>query len=140
MVVDDEPVQRRTAKRVLGQLGYSVVTAESGEAALELFERCDPAQPYHLVILDMVMAGALDGLATLEQLRLRSPSQKAMMVSGYAPERMSQDAAGANVTWLAKPYTASALAEAVREALGLGEVQIYARPNPPRSSAVPRGS
>lgn len=117
LVVDDEPVQLRTAKRILCQLGYRVVTADSGEAAVELFVNSMGSEPFDLVILDMLMPGALNGLATLKVLRERVPAQKALMASGYAPGKMSREAAENGIGWLPKPYTPAALASAVRLAL-----------------------
>lgn len=117
LVVDDERVQLRTAQRILGQLGYRVSTAESGAAAIALFEREFDLDPYQLVILDMLMPGSLNGLATLKQMRNRKPSQKALVATGYAPEQMNCKAADNGVCWLAKPYTAAGLARAVRTAL-----------------------
>lgn len=117
LVVDDELVQLRTAKRVLSQLGYRVVTVESGAAAVDVFANCLHDEPFHLVILDMLMPGALNGLATLKILRQHVPAQKALMVSGYAPGPMSREATENGVGWLPKPYTPAALASAVRLAL-----------------------
>lgn len=117
LVVDDERVQLRTAQRVLRQLGYRVSTAESGSEAIGLFEQNLREDPFQLVILDMLMPGSLNGLATLKQLRKREPLQKVLLASGYAPEQMSREAAENGVLWLGKPYTAEGLACAVRAAL-----------------------
>ena len=117
LVVDDELVQLRTAKRILCQLGYRVQTVDSGEAAVDIFLRSLDGEPFHLVILDMLMPGALNGLATLKELRQHVPDQKALMASGYAPGQMSREVTENGVGWLPKPYTSAALASAVRLAL-----------------------
>lgn len=113
LVIDDEPVQLRTARRVLEHLGYSVVTAASGEAGLALLQQPDTNTDFDLVIVDMMMPG-LDGLATLERIRALRPEQKALIVTGYTPpqaDRSGEDA------WLRKPYTHQSLSRAVRRAL-----------------------
>jgi DNA-binding LacI/PurR family transcriptional regulator/signal transduction histidine kinase/ActR/RegA family two-component response regulator len=117
LVVDDERVQLRTAQRVLRQLGYRVSTAESGMAAVALFEQNLADDPFSLVILDIMMPGSLNGLATLERLRISRPGQKALFATGYAPEQLARESGDASTPWLAKPYTAAALAIAVRNAL-----------------------
>jgi CheY-like chemotaxis protein len=117
LVVDDEQVQLRTAQRLLKQLGYQVWTASSGAAAIELFDRHLEQEPFELVILDVMMPGALNGLDTLRALRKRNERQKALLASGYAPEQLERNAAELSTRWLAKPYTREALASAVRSAL-----------------------
>lgn len=117
LVVDDEHVQLRTAQRLLKQLGYRVWTASSGAAAIELFEQHLEHEPFQLVILDVMMPGAYNGLDTLRELRKHEPSQRALLASGYAPEQLERSAAGLSTRLLAKPYTREALASAVRKVL-----------------------
>lgn len=132
LVVDDEQLQLRTARRLLTQLGYRVSTANSGGAALELFERDCHEEPFDLVILDVMMPGSLNGLETLRELRKHNPYQKALLASGYAPQELEQNAADLSTDWLAKPYTRDALARAVRSAIG------SSGPNPFRSPSASR--
>ena len=113
LVIDDEPVQLRTARRVLENLGYSVVTAPSGEIGLGLLHNGDAPSEFDLVIVDMMMPG-MDGLATLERIRAIRPVQKALIVTGYTP--LEADRGGSD-PWLRKPYTQHSLSRAVRRAL-----------------------
>src|SRR6185295_15649088 len=69
LVVDDETVQLRTAQRLLRHLGYAVETAQSGEKAIEMCAGVERANPFDLLIVDMVMPGGLDGLATVARIR-----------------------------------------------------------------------
>lgn len=117
LVVDDEHVQLRTAQRLLKQLGYRVWTASSGAAAIALFEQHLEQEPFQLIILDVMMPGAYNGLDTLRELRKKKPNQRALLASGYAPEQLERNAADLSTRWLAKPYTREALASAVRNAL-----------------------
>ena len=117
LVVDDERVQLRTAQRILSKLGYRVETADSGTAALAIFERHLADDPFELVVLDVMMPGALNGPATLERMRHLRPRQKAVFATGYAPKQLARETPDTATPWLAKPYTAAALARAVRDAL-----------------------
>ncbi|HET9933849.1 MAG TPA: ATP-binding protein, partial [Polyangiaceae bacterium] len=117
LVVDDESLQLRVARRILGKLGYTVVTSNSGDAALELYSSTESAERFDLVIVDMMMPGTLNGIATIEQMRKLRPEQKALVATGFAPERMETLASERGLAWLAKPYTLSGLSEAVRNVL-----------------------
>jgi CheY-like chemotaxis protein len=121
-IVDAEAVQLRTAQRILSHLGYSVDTARSGESAIELCAAAGEDNAFDLLIVDMVMPGGLDGLATIAQIRARRPSQKVLIASGYAPEHLNEAARQRGLPWLAKPYTPASLAAAVRGTLN-GAVQ-----------------
>ena len=66
LVVDDERVNREILSRMLVRHGYDVLTADSGEAALE---RLDEQLP-DLVLLDVIMTG-LNGFDVLRVIRDR---------------------------------------------------------------------
>jgi two-component system cell cycle sensor histidine kinase/response regulator CckA len=138
LVVDDDVVQLRTARRVLAQLGYSVTTVDSGESALELCGGNNVVARFDLVIVDMVMRGDLNGVATVERLRQTTPDQKALIVSGFAPEQMESLAHDRGLRWLAKPYTTAQLASAVRAALdgGAPEMSTESIPPPPNVEMI----
>jgi DNA-binding LacI/PurR family transcriptional regulator/signal transduction histidine kinase/CheY-like chemotaxis protein len=114
LVVDDEPMQLRTASRILEQLGYKVTIASSGEAAVALFDRRPQDSEFELVIVDMMMPG-MDGLMTLERIRSTRPEQRALVVTGYAPQQADSEMRG--LAWLRKPYTSASLGHAVHVAL-----------------------
>ena len=129
LVVDDEEGQLRTARRTLTQLGYDVVTASSGEAALDVYARFGP-ESFDLVVLDVVMPGGIDGRETLERLRVLQPPQAVLMVSGWAPEQMGVISKDRGLSWLSKPYSVTDFAAAVQRALGPS----------PTPSAAPRAA
>jgi DNA-binding response OmpR family regulator len=66
LVVDDDPVLRVIAAESLSSIGFEVVEAETGEAALDLSE----ARPPDLILLDLNLPGR-DGLSTCEVMRSR---------------------------------------------------------------------
>jgi PAS domain S-box-containing protein len=114
LVVDDDPVQRDVTSKLLDKLGYQVSTAASGEQALMMFAD----RRRQLLILDMVMPAGIDGAETYRQALELNPSQRAIIVSGFAGSDRVQKAldlgAGA---FLKKPLTLIALASAVRKEL-----------------------
>lgn len=119
LIVDDDPMQLRTGRRVLGRLGYAVDTLENAKHALELFANASAGgtSPYDLVILDMMLNDDWDGLLLFERIREFFPGQRAIIASGHAPNERVQYAVDQGVEWLAKPYTVKALASAVVLAL-----------------------
>jgi phosphoserine phosphatase RsbU/P len=128
LVVDDEPIQLRTASRLLNHLGYEVETLSSGSRAYERFLEAERGvvgriditkSPYDLVILDMLLREELDGLQVFQQIQSLFPRQKAIIASGHAPPERAALAIEKGLRWLTKPYTTSALAHAVQEALTL---------------------
>jgi len=119
LVVDDEPIQLRTGRRVLVRLGYDVEVMDSGVRAYELFSRAVPSgqSPFDLVIMDMVLGEALDGLQVIEQIHRLFPALKVIVVSGHAPTERAELAVKKGLTWLGKPYEMETLAETVQRVL-----------------------
>jgi DNA-binding LacI/PurR family transcriptional regulator/signal transduction histidine kinase/CheY-like chemotaxis protein len=119
LIVDDEPIQLRTGRRVLVRLGYQVEIMESGLRAYELFSRAVASgqSPFDLVIMDMQLGEVHDGLQIIEQVQRLFPAQKAIIASGHAPTARAELAMRKGVLWLSKPYGMDALAETVQRAL-----------------------
>jgi len=112
LVVDDDPGVRCVTVECLQEIGYSVLEADSGRAALALLERGDP---FDLVVMDQVMPG-LSGQETARLARRTSPGLKVLFMSGYAG--IAGYAADArHDSWLAKPFRAELLVGAVSTAL-----------------------
>ncbi len=83
LLVDDEPLIRKSCTRMLSKLGYEVVTVENGEAALQTFEE-DPMR-FEIVILDFIMPG-INGSETFDRLiRIRS-DVRVFISSGYSKD------------------------------------------------------
>ncbi len=71
LVVDDDPMNRKTLRLYLQKEGYVVDTAENGQQALDRLRaasRPQGPQPFDLILLDLVMPG-MDGIAVLERIR-----------------------------------------------------------------------
>jgi CheY-like chemotaxis protein len=103
LVVDDDPMARRTLARTLRQRGHAVTEAADGEAALA---RCSGPDPPRIVILDWMMPG-LSGCEVCQRLRDMAAGPYFYVILLTAKNR-HQDvlggfAAGADV-FMTKPY------------------------------------
>lgn len=114
MVVDDSALSRRTLRRILEGAGYSVVEAEEGMAALELYfiEKPD------LVLLDLVMKG-MYGLDVLSKLRELDAGARVIVASAdiQTSTRTLVEEAGAS-DFINKPFSTENVLGAVNTALG----------------------
>lgn len=113
LLVEDEAMVRAVAERALARQGYTVLTAENGEAALELLQTS--AKP-DLLISDVVMP-TMDGPTMVRHARKRYPDLKIIFMSGYAEEQLRKSIDLDNVAFLPKPFSVQQLAEAARGAL-----------------------
>ncbi|WP_448503206.1 response regulator [Sphingomonas sp.] len=113
LLVEDEAMVRAVAERALARQGYKVLTAEHGEAALDLLEECGRPD---LLISDVVMP-IMDGPTMVRKVRERYPDLPILFMSGYAEEQLRRSIDIDNVAFLPKPFSVQQLAEAAREAL-----------------------
>ncbi len=122
LVVDDDPMQLRTARRVLERSGHVVTPHASGREALTLFERARDGgartSPFDLVVLDMLLNETDDGLTLAEHITAMFPEQRCVIVSGHAPTERGLRAVERGLTWLSKPYTADQLTRTIDSAFG----------------------
>ena len=114
LAVEDDARVRRVAVSRLIDLGYEVIEAENGAAALErLKQHSDIA----LLFTDVVMPGGMTGDELAEIVRRERPEIKVLFTSGYAEPEIAGRELAASGSWLKKPYTARELAERLRELL-----------------------
>jgi CheY-like chemotaxis protein len=113
IVVDDEPIIRSLARRILQRAGYEVLEAENGYQCLRIFEENRP--DVVMVVLDQRMDG-LTGLETLERLRQMEPELPCILSSGQAtgPDDIPSSLNN-NISLLQKPYRADALSQMAGE-------------------------
>ena len=120
LVVDDEEIVRNVCESVLTLAGFKVLTAASGELAIECCATGDPA--IDLVVLDLTMPG-LDGRKTLAGLREAGHDFPVLMISAYGVGD-ALDAEQRPTSFLQKPFAAAALQGEARRLLQLvGKVQ-----------------
>jgi two-component system cell cycle sensor histidine kinase/response regulator CckA len=113
LLVEDEPMVRSVAERALTRHGYTVITADNGEDALEIIARNEPID---LLISDVVMPG-MDGPTMVREARQSRPDLKILFMSGYAEEQLRKSIDIENVAFLPKPFSVTDLAEAARRAV-----------------------
>jgi two-component system cell cycle sensor histidine kinase/response regulator CckA len=113
LLVEDEPMVRSVAERALTRHGYTVITADNGEDALEIIARNEPID---LLISDVVMPG-MDGPTMVREARQSRPDLKILFMSGYAEEQLRKSIDIENVNFLPKPFSVTELAEAARRAV-----------------------
>jgi two-component system cell cycle sensor histidine kinase/response regulator CckA len=114
LLVEDEPMVRSVAERALTRHGYKVITADNGEAALDILDR---GEPIDLLVSDVVMPG-MDGPTMVREARKSRPDLKILFMSGYAEEQLRKSIDIENVNFLPKPFSVTELAEAARRAVG----------------------
>ena len=115
VVEDDIRVRQLTIKR-LKLIGYQVLEASDGPAALEILERGDAID---LVFTDLIMPGGLSGREVATRARELRPGVKVLLTSGYAEELVhGDDLQREQLKVLRKPYEQADLVAALREVLG----------------------
>jgi PAS domain S-box-containing protein len=116
LLVEDDRRVRRISVRRLKELGYAVIEAESGPAALKLLEGNDGS--IDLLFTDVVMAGGMTGVDLAHAARRRRPELKVLFTSGYAePAIITNGLLATNAGWLGKPYGIDELDAKLRELL-----------------------
>jgi len=115
MVVEDDVQVRHTVVDMLLGLGYTVLQAEHGEAALALLAQ---AGPVDLLLTDVVMPGAVPSTDLARLARLARPGLAVLFTSGHAHDVLMQGGRLAPcVELLSKPYGREQLARTVRRVL-----------------------
>lgn len=116
LVVEDEPAVRLLVANLLQRCGYTVLTAATGVAALEVWkEHQDKIQ---LLLTDMIMPGGMTGRELAERLRAERQSLKVIYTSGYSVDILEKAPALVDgFNFLQKPYQSAKLAQTVRNCL-----------------------
>jgi signal transduction histidine kinase/DNA-binding response OmpR family regulator len=115
LVVEDDAEVRLTAVEMLMQLGYKVLTAADGDAALEFV---DSDLQIDLLFTDVVMPGTVKSVELAQRAALRSPAIPVLFTSGYTRDEIFHHGKlDAGVTLLSKPYRRDDLASKVRGVL-----------------------
>ena len=113
LVAEDEEAVRALAVQSLQRSGYQVIASASGEEAIRLAGAFDGT--IDLLLTDVVMPG-MKGPELAARLRALRPGLKVLLMSGYAADVVTPGDLR-NATMVSKPFSPSALARAVRNAL-----------------------
>ncbi len=115
LVVDDESSVLDITRRTLESFGYQVITAEDGAVGIARY--AEHRGRIELVLTDMMMP-VMDGAALVSALRRINADVPVIVASGYTPDVMDRQAEESGARYfLAKPFTAEQLMNAVRRAL-----------------------
>ncbi len=112
LIVDDEADLKSMLQEWLTELGYRTAVASNGQEALDILR----VHRFDLLITDIVMPGALDGVELARLAAGTHPGMKTLLVSGYPDSAVKvMD----ELAWplIAKPYRRSEIAAAVTDLL-----------------------
>jgi anti-anti-sigma factor len=120
LIIDDEKPTLKMFSLFLEVYGFAILTAESGEEGLEVFERERP----EIVLTDIKMSG-MDGIEVLREIKRRSPTTEVIVITGHgdmdlAIQALNLDAAD----FINKPIQRQSLEQALsraRERLSLAK-------------------
>jgi DNA-binding NtrC family response regulator len=114
LVVDDEPMVRKSLARAIERNGTEVVTAADGEEALAKFQEL--RNP--VVFADFRMP-KMDGMALLRSVKRMAPDTSVVLITGYASEEITAQAMRLGARYvLSKPFTHSEVQRILSEVLG----------------------
>lgn len=128
LIVDDSPIDRRLASRLMEKAGFVTRTAENGRQALAILDE----GPVDLVVTDLVMP-EMDGLTLVEEIGRRHWTVPVLLMTAYGSDDIALRAlqSGA-VSYVPKSQLATSLAETVRSVLSL--LPKYDLDAPPQSA------
>jgi signal transduction histidine kinase/CheY-like chemotaxis protein len=114
LLVEDEPDLLALGARFLEDLGYRVIQASNGPAALEAAQK---APRVDLLLSDIVMSGGISGRQLAKELRATRPKIPVLFMSGYDDEIVDSANGAVDAPVIAKPYDRARMAAAVRDAI-----------------------
>ncbi|PAW79113.1 MAG: hypothetical protein B9S32_03920 [Verrucomicrobia bacterium Tous-C9LFEB] len=119
LVLEDDRMLARMLKLMLTNLGYEVSVAHTGNQAIEIYrEAMTSSQPFRGCILDLTLAGSINGAETLDHIQQIDPGVKALVCSGYSNDQIVADFKKHGFCGIVtKPYAIEDIARAVHAML-----------------------
>jgi PAS domain S-box-containing protein len=119
LVVEDDPDVRSYGCDSLRDLGYDVIEAKDGHAALKLLD----SHPHIKVLFtDVGLPGGMNGRQLADEARRRRPQLKVLFTTGYARNAIVHDGRlDPGVELITKPYTQAALSTKLRDIIDFSE-------------------
>lgn len=115
LVVEDDPSVRRYTIQVLSELGYNILQAENGGAALRVIE--EGARP-DLLFTDINLGGGINGRELAERAATLLTNLRVLFTTAYAPDAIVRHRRlDKGVRLLTKPFNQNELAGKVRDVL-----------------------
>jgi two-component system, cell cycle sensor histidine kinase and response regulator CckA len=113
LLVEDQDAVRDLLTTVLQRNGFDVMSAPSGEAALELAS----GSSFDVLLTDVVLPG-MTGLDVARRIRLQSPGTRVLFMSGYTGDAVLDMAEfGGECAFIQKPFASKALIARLRSVL-----------------------
>lgn len=115
LVMDDDQTIRDMLSLMLAEMGYSVIPAQDGQEAIDLYKRQQNAgHAPDAVILDLTVTAGMGGTDAIVKLRELDPKVKAIVSTGYYthPVMSNPQEAGFSAA-IAKPFTVAQLSQAL---------------------------
>lgn len=110
LMVDDEDLMLTLGQTVLSAFGYQVLTANSGQKAIEMLT--NGKKKIDLMITDLSMPG-MSGRELVRQVQKISPEMRVLCTSGYVSPPGQTDES----TYIQKPFTSQELLAKVKQVL-----------------------
>lgn len=110
LVVEDEFLIRLTLSEALGDEGFEVLEAETGDAALPMLM---DGSGIRLLLTDIQLPGSLNGLALVDRARQAMPELPVIYMTGR-PDPDGSASASPRDVFIAKPYTLADICDAAK--------------------------
>jgi len=115
LLVEDDDSVRHITKQMLESLGYNVIEAANGKAALDVLDDDDRID---LVLTDVAMPGGMCGPDVAIEARKRRPGLKVLFMSGHSENATLHDfQSDTNASLLSKPFSRIELGAKLQEVL-----------------------
>jgi PAS domain S-box-containing protein len=116
LIIDDEEIIRTTARHMLEECGYRVITAVNGEEGIALYR--DRHDEISVVLLDMAMPRK-SGVETFAEIKTINPSVKILLTSGFKQDERVQKLLAQGVEdFIQKPYSLIELSRKIKAIIG----------------------
>src|SRR6185503_2293562 len=117
LLVEDDDLVRESVEAKIGKLGYRVTAVGSARDALAALEE---DSDYDLLFTDVIMPGAMTGVDLACEVMKRWPEIKVLATSGYTESNLlGKVKIPEGIVLLPKPYSTTALAQALASAVGM---------------------
>jgi len=119
LLIDDDSIIRDVSVRVIEHLGYQVMTAGSGEEAIDVYKK--NKDRIDIVLLDMIMPG-MGGGETFDRLKEINPGIRVLLLSGYSIDGLATKILNRGCKgFLQKPFKITDLSKKISGILKSGQ-------------------
>jgi DNA-binding response OmpR family regulator len=101
LLVEDEPLARRSIAAVLERSQYTVHQADTGEAALDLIS----AVRFNAVIADFQLPGKITGIDVLKRYHKTCPGKNLILITAFGSYEVQLEAKTMGAVYLEKPFS-----------------------------------